>query len=248
MVSNAARTLGRWNDCDSLEARLVSHQGKAYLDIGAFVGLCVSVMAQHGVEIDAFEIAPHTHRCLAQTVGTLTPAQQARTTLHAVGLGSKPDTVSMNILPGHQGGNSVDLSGTTAGRTEVQIVTYDGEMKGDKVYDVVKIDVEGFECHVVCGARGAIARGKWTFLQVEFAHGLLVTYGCSFERLRRMLLGLGFKSLGPTMVETWWTGRVQLLDFMFEWDAERVDLSEMDALCDFSQSIYTSNWNPQLVM
>lgn len=229
-TSNAIRFLGRWYDCDSLEKRFIEIGGSSYLDIGGFVGVCVSVMARLGFEVQTFEVNPHNIVCLRETVygafSLLTDTEKKRVTIQEVGLSDKESTVYMSEKENHMGGNHLESTPTSRNDLTLKTIRYD-DLYSTKVFDIVKIDVEGYECKVLCGAVLNISKGNWKFLQIEIVDNSLRKNYCSKDQIFKILKELGFKSLGPLYFYTF----IQSLDYQFVWNPTEVNLETVEALC-----------------
>jgi FkbM family methyltransferase len=122
--------------------RKEGHQGVA-IDVGAHVGnhtLFMAIMC--GLHVYAFEPHPLRYNLLAKNIGRL-----SNVTCYNVGLGSRS-------YEGFFGEDDMAITAMWAvehqGRGGVSIRSLDEMMHIDDV-SVVKIDVEGMECHVLAG-------------------------------------------------------------------------------------------------
>ena len=73
---------------------------------------------------------------------------------------------------------------------EVEVKRLD-DVIGDRIPTVIKIDVEGWEAHVIAGAQGILSKDKPLAMLMEF--GLGDRYGFDEKKLYREILNFGFQ-------------------------------------------------------
>jgi FkbM family methyltransferase len=150
-------------------------RGMTVYDIGAFHGLLTLFFASQAKTVISFEPNSQNRRRLTDNM-TLNGIQNV--TVRNVGVGSSRETRKMVVSPLMPGGASVDGKaeenlmragvGTTA--EEVRIVTLDCEIPEANlpVPDFIKIDTEGWEIEVLCGARHTLESHRPTlFLEMH---------------------------------------------------------------------------------
>ena len=128
------------------------------LDVGANIGCTAILLAQHSTHVHAFEAVPSTCAVLERNVAT---NGRGRITVHGFGLGDEAGEVMYTRRTSDRSGSFVD----TTGNELVDHVSEVGEIRTlDSMIDefdsrigLVKIDVEGFELHVLRGARELLA-------------------------------------------------------------------------------------------
>jgi FkbM family methyltransferase len=163
--------------------------GDIVIDVGANVGLhAVFCGARVGPEgrVLAFEPEPVNHGYLVRNV--------ERNGLRNVdvflkGAGGRSGTLRLYLAPGNVGTHSAAaIEGGAA--IDVEIVRLDDFLR-DRVrrVDLVKIDVEGYEAHVMAGLEETVARDRPALL-IEFSPHLLRECGGAPERLLATLQAL----------------------------------------------------------
>lgn len=173
--------------------------GDIYLDVGANIGL-FTLIAAHKVGNDGqvYALEP-----------TSTSFQRLLTNIHLnrfsnvspfqIALSDAPGQVSMLVsLDGYDGRNS--LTSPTAGEKftseMVSALTLDQfvqEQHLDHKITMIKIDVEGWETHVLAGGRGILSATDAPILQIEFAEEARASAGSTTDELYRSLTSLGYQ-------------------------------------------------------
>lgn len=122
------------------------------LDVGANIGCTALALSQLCDQVHAFEPSPSTFHLLAENI-----RQAANVTAHNLGLSDKRRRAELTFSPKNRSGGYI--SGTRANgyhvHESVALDTLDRTMKKLHIQrvDFVKIDVEGFEGHVIRGAK-----------------------------------------------------------------------------------------------
>lgn len=181
-------------------ARLV-RPGDTVVDAGANVGymtlLASAVAGPEGLVL-AFEPHPDLFSVLEQNVASArTQFQAARTELHNEALGEEVGRAGL-VLPANFDTNdgiariSADAGGVDP-TLPVSVTTLDGVL-GESSVDVLKLDVEGFELHVLRGATRALESGR-------IRHIVFEDHEIEESEVVRFLqeLGYGVCSLGWSM-------------------------------------------------
>jgi FkbM family methyltransferase len=145
-----------WNDLDL--------RGLTVYDVGAFQGLLALHFARQAKQVICYEPNPTNRTRLMENL-SLNHIQNVR--VRDVGLGSKPQDLSLVYNPLMPGGGSVEpktveqLLHSPAGiqKEEIQVTTLDMELaQGLPAPDFIKIDIEGWEIEALRGARDTITR------------------------------------------------------------------------------------------
>lgn len=130
--------------------------GDCFLDIGANIGM-ITLLAAHCVgpngSVHAVEPNPEN---VERIHAALTDNAITHVSVHPVGLADAPGRLRLHLLPGTHTGTGTF---TNVPESEAQVTSIDVEvLPGDDLaLDVgdtplfIKIDVEGFECHVIDG-------------------------------------------------------------------------------------------------
>ena len=127
-------------------------QFRVAVDIGAHVGLWTRILATRFERVEAFEPMPAHRECFALNVR----AENVR--LHDCALGASEGEVSMTTFAGNSGHSHV----TDDGEIVVPMRTLDS--CGLEDVDFIKIDVEGYERHVLLGAVETLRRCRPTLI------------------------------------------------------------------------------------
>lgn len=134
------------------------------VDIGAHVGLWSRLLARDFDRVTAFEPCAGHVACFRRNLDGAD-----NVTLHEVALGEKARRVSIRVPADNTGHAQVDRRGD-----DVEMRTLDSYDLTD--VDLIKIDVEGFEYHVVSGAELTLAENR-PIVIVEQKPKYAETYG-----------------------------------------------------------------------
>jgi len=180
-IANVVRNTGMFYEAEMLadiEAR--TFFGKYAVDAGAHVGNhTIFMSAIMGMKTISFEPNPASFTQLKNNVEL--NGLENLCDLRAVGLGSKPGKASqIDGASGNSGMSSIapDRKGS------VKVTTLDQELKNLPSLDVLKIDVEGWECDVLSGGRKVIAEHK-PLIYIEVSEA-------TFPQVRSFLAELGY--------------------------------------------------------
>lgn len=169
------------------------------LDVGANIGLfsLYAAFARPDSRVIAFEPHPKLHACLSRTV------QESRIgNLEAlrVAAGAAPGTLPLYMDETDSGGHSLLEEALTnnrsaSSRVEVPVLRLDdvARERGLQRVDVIKIDVQGFECEVLRGAAGLLRDFKPTLM-------LELDYRMADKVLAAIQGGYEFRQIGS---ESW---------------------------------------------
>jgi len=114
-------------------------------------------------------------------------------------------------LAGRTGNARARLSrDATVDRCHVRVAPLDDLLPAELVPTVVKIDVEGFECHVIDGGTAALSRARAVLLELH--PGALVEHGRTPTRVQERLKALGFARIDP-IPRGWPLGRTATSHF-----------------------------------
>ncbi len=181
-------------------ARLVS-PGDTVIDAGANIGymtLLAGVAAGPQGRVLSFEPHPELFKILQNNVDAAR-ARHAMSTieLHNDALGETAGTAAL-VLPADFSANDgiahVALPGETAERTvEIRVSVLD-DILGSATANVMKMDVEGYEAHVLRGARRALAERR-------IRHIIFEDHDVAHSEVVAILRAAGYRlySLGWTM-------------------------------------------------
>lgn len=170
--------------------------GSVVADVGAYIGLYTVALAKRvgaSGKVHAFEPDPATFRKLQHHIKI--NGVQSRVSLSRCAVGDKNESASFTSGRDSQSHLSLGhLPQEGQKQTTVQVVTLDAVLQGSPV-DVMKVDVEGFEEHVLRGASQLLADERRAprviFIEVHpYAWG---QSGTSSESLLKFLRDFGYE-------------------------------------------------------
>jgi len=181
-------------ESDNLQVDLMCRPGNTVLDIGANVGdwtLAMALRVGPDGRVLAFEPVPY----LAETiVKTSRINRQDQVEVLNLALSDADGTAEFSVEQGNSGGSRLGQMAGDFAMTTVPTRRLDSllaERPDITRIDFIKIDVEGFELHVLEGARATLAR---------FHPPLILESGHESDDERRaqsdFLIGLGYDILG----------------------------------------------------
>ena len=140
--------------------RSVAGSSEVILDIGANIGCTAILFGDMARQVHAFEPSPSTYGYLLQN---LQANGTGNVVTHNFGLGVEAATTTITFAPNNRSGGFVsDLTQADANHVseQIDIRTVDEVVPGLSLaaLDFIKIDVEGFEGHVLRGARATLER------------------------------------------------------------------------------------------
>jgi FkbM family methyltransferase len=191
---------GRWEESTADLLNRLLRPGARFLDIGANVGY-FSLFAHslaRDIQIDAVEPHPVTYSLLQANLWANGVSAQT----HNTALGDARRLLPMSSPPMNPGDARVGV-GAPDNRYDlvVPIVAAD-EYFGRRTFDVVKIDVQGFEPEVVLGMERIVQESPAIVLVVEFFPTSLQDRGLDpsevLERYRRLGFHLAVNDDGGT--------------------------------------------------
>lgn len=130
----------------------------AVLDIGANIGCTALLFSDLASHVHAFEPSPSTHTLLCENVKVA-----GNVTTHNIGLGDTPGESELTFAPNNRSGGFVsNKTSASAGHVveKITIRTLDDVVQQLELtaVDFIKIDVEGFEGHVIRGGLKTLSR------------------------------------------------------------------------------------------
>jgi FkbM family methyltransferase len=141
-------------------------QFRVAVDVGAHVGMWTMQLQKIFRTVHAFEPVEEFRKCFIKNVA---PGQIGSLNLHCCALGASESAVAMHV-------NQEDTGGThVSGDGDVPIQPMD--IFGFDNVDFIKIDCEGYEHHVINGARETILRCKPCIIVEQKQHIMQRNYG-----------------------------------------------------------------------
>ncbi len=166
------------------------------LDIGANFGLYTAIggriIREHG-RLIAFEGNPHTFEYLERTMYANKLYHNERVQLVNALVSDQSGTGTLHYRPTALGGAS--MAGQSAPgvvSVDVRSLTIDDYLGDDVKVDLVKIDVEGYEPHVLKGMERTLARSSTVRLIIEAFENFIRPHYGDPEKYFAYLRGLGF--------------------------------------------------------
>ncbi len=177
------------------------------VDVGAHVGLWSMQLAKSFDQVHAFEPVAAFRECFNANMKCrgcegrgyidLDPSNRVirckicdgdeKVFLYSCALGAKPGRVSMNIPALHGG---LDTGGThVGGDGDIEMRTLDEFDFGN--VDFIKIDCEGYEHHVIAGAKETITRHRPIIIVEQKPHKLGPNFGIKGTPAVDMLRAMG---------------------------------------------------------
>lgn len=172
------------------------------IDVGAHVGFWSMQMRKKFLLIYAFEPVPQMRECLyANCPGR---SGESDVIVFPLALGSKSDRLGIVYDPADSGGTHIKGAGNVDVRRldDFNLPNPDSGL----VLDFVKIDCEGFEHHVVEGARETLLRYKPCVIVEQKPHKLGLNYGLEGKPAVVLLETLGakvMKEIGGDYIMAW---------------------------------------------
>jgi FkbM family methyltransferase len=140
--------------------RCVAEGSELILDVGANIGCTAILFGDMAQQVHVFEPSPTTFAWLKQNVQA---NGKGNVQLHNIGLGAEAAVSTITFAPNNRSGGFVsDQTKANADHLseQIEIRTLDDFLAGAALPppDFIKIDVEGFEGHVLRGAAATLAR------------------------------------------------------------------------------------------
>ena len=169
------------------------HPGDCYVDVGTNLGLLTLVAGRtlNGQgKLICFEPFPQTCSLLRHTLFINGLAEMA--TVHCAACSDHSGTLPLHIgaTCGHHSLYGLEGATDTGETTEVNVVSLD-EVLGDTAVTLLKIDAEGAEFDIICGAARVLENTAG--LVVEFGISHLKRTGHTTDEFLNMFTRLGFE-------------------------------------------------------
>ncbi len=192
ILARALYLRGEWEPELQRLLRAMDLRGSVCLDIGANIGvhtLALSRLVGPAGRVYAFEPEPHNFALLEENL-RLNGATNVTALCTAVG--DATGTCRLATNPRNRGDNRV-LTGGAWASGEVPITTVDESLPvlSGATVKFVKIDVQGYEHHVIRGMQATLARNPDAILAIEVFPAALRAAGTSPRKLIEYLAGLG---------------------------------------------------------
>jgi FkbM family methyltransferase len=180
---------------DGYHALLEVRRPRVAFDLGAHNGSYIGTMLDWGVEqVHAFE--PVTDMC--QQIRDKY-CDDNRVVINQLGISNHPEvlkavlpTFAWALLP--EGAGSVAIDYVNKPRFDVQCTTVDEYVaKTGAVPDYLKVDVDGYECHVLEGGRNLFTTKRpWMLFELS---GLMKYVGRTVEQMCNLIYDYGYQAV-----------------------------------------------------
>lgn len=186
--------LGAFEPQETAVVRRWLRAGMTFVDVGANVGYFTLLAASRvgrGGHVFSVEPSPYAYGKLAATVRT-NGLSQVRT--FQMGLSSAEGELPLYVAPASHGFHSPSMGGGAETAVTVPVRRLDDCLDewGVETVDLMKLDVEGHESHVLEGAADSLASGRIRAVLVEFNDHWLRRQGSSPRALHDKLVRAGF--------------------------------------------------------
>ncbi|HEX8699179.1 MAG TPA: FkbM family methyltransferase [Myxococcaceae bacterium] len=181
------RSAGTWEPSEGAILRSLLGPRSRFLDVGANVGYFSALAARCSPEgtVDAVEPDPRNVSLLRFNLWALAP--HAR--IWPVGLGARRGVVGLRVEDGNTGNTTVD-AGTGANR--LAAMARGDELFAGQRFDVIKVDVQGYECEVIQGLEDTLRYSRNVAVLVEFFPESMKERGMAPTEVLRLYRSMGF--------------------------------------------------------
>jgi FkbM family methyltransferase len=205
--------LGRYYELNvQLLLTAVLRSGDRVVDIGGNIGMITLTMARTvGADgrVDCFEPNPRCIETLRHHTG-LNRLGQVR--IHAMALSDSPGQMRLNLTSSHTGTATLAEVDDVKEAIVVPVEVGDRVLASGPPIRLIKIDVEGFEMHVLRGLSQTLRRDR-PMLITEFIEAQFARAGTSGAAIADLLRVLGYRPLAVTTRRDWFLHRLHLSDF-----------------------------------
>ena len=188
--------------------------GDRFIDIGANIGM-ISLHAAYLVtedgKVDCFEPNPE---CVEAIKDNLARNDIKHVNVYPLGLSDNNGSLRLSLTSTHTGTATLAEINDSIKSFEVQVVVGDDVILSDpRRVKLIKMDVEGFELHVLKGLTRSLEAFQ-PLLITEFVESHFQRAGTSSAEIEGFLNGLGYKPYGITKRRKWMRYGLQLVPLM----------------------------------
>lgn len=185
------RSSGTWEPGEAELLRSLLRPNSRFLDVGANVGYFSALAAKLCPQgtIDAVEPEPRSVSLLRLNLWTLAPHAQ----VWPVGLGLRRGIAALHVEQGNPGNTFVEENSARA--TRLAALVRGDELFAGRRFDVIKVDVQGYEPEVIQGLEETLRRSGQVSVVVEFFPDALRQRGLPPSDVLRLYQGMGFERL-----------------------------------------------------
>lgn len=187
---------------DAEDIAVISYMSENYpastvIDVGANLGFFSMALAKGKfAEVHSFEPVPPTFEKLTSNANLNSP-HLAELILNQAGLGAEPGVFSFITDPKSPQQNKLNFNQkdkTDSNLTDCQVTTLDDYCRLKHIHKIsfLKIDVEGFETHVLKGGKETLINGEVRFIYSEIIAEAFTNAGSSQEEFCQTVEAYGF--------------------------------------------------------
>jgi FkbM family methyltransferase len=187
--------LGLFEPAETRLARELLQPGDTFVDVGAHIGWFTTIASHRvggGGAVIACEPYPANAAALKENIA-LNGAHNVR--LVEMALGSQPGELS--LAPAGDSGGITALDWGEGERVTASVTTLDEVAAGMTAITLLKMDVEGWEPHVLRGGSAALKRTKYVLIEIN--KPALKKAGSSADELYGLLRDAGFATFSPVV-------------------------------------------------
>ena len=176
--------------------------GQAFLDVGANIGLFSIYMSRNckDIRICSFEPLESTFKILEHNV-EINNCTNIETFPIALGISNYTETIGENLDVSRGSASMVDTGQSGYYQHKVQVLTLNEFVKNEGVENIglIKIDVEGWEQHILLGARDQLNKKDGPIWVIEH-NSTQKTEGATPEDVYKFIIGTtGYKAFKSTL-------------------------------------------------
>ena len=200
--------------------------GDRFVDVGANIGMITLHAARLVTEsgkVDCFEPNPD---CVQSIRDTLARNNLKHVNVYPVGLSDRTGLLQLNLTSSHTGTATLAPVPGVTKSFDVQTLIGDDVLLADpQRMKLIKIDVEGFELHVLKGLKRALEMFQ-PLVITEFVEPHFQRAGTSSAEILGFLAGLGYRPYGISARRKWTRYRLQLVPLTDRFN-ERGDINDI---------------------
>lgn len=217
--------LGRYYELEVQQLlSAILEPGDRFIDVGANIGM-ISMHAAHLVtetgKVDCFEPNPE---CVQAINDSLARNAISHVNVHPVGLSDSNGVLQLSLTSSHTGTATLaPVDGVTKSFDVQTLIGDDVVLSDPKRVKLIKIDVEGFELHVLKGLKRSLE--TFPLLITEFEESHFQRAGTSSSEIMEFLTGIGYKPYGilSRRKRKWKSYRLQLIPLMSNFKNRKVN-------------------------
>lgn len=188
--------LGLFEPRETLLLRELLQLGDTFVDVGAHIGWFTTAAARcvgRTGRVIACEPYPSNAVMLKEN---LAQNDCRNVDLVEAAVGSRPGTITLAMSGGDSGGVTA-LGWARDGRAEVPMMTLDEITSDLDTVTLIKVDVEGWEAHVLRGAPRTLSRARYVLIEINLP--ALKKAGSSPDEVVDLLRTAGFTTFSPVV-------------------------------------------------